>query len=225
MSRPGIEPVTISCLELDCVIKTWAITNFVKKVKHKISKRFCLDWRGNDSSIRKCIESVVEINSIPVLFRKICQHQIWSDKFCNTLELKERIWFRCLYIYIYMRCSMTKSTKWPIRQWSDRSLISLGIRPVSSESSLCTWWLAKDHKCVGVRMSKKIEYQITCVELVLTAMRKKKKDKRQRRVNQNDQTIEELLDSPVFRKFSNAVEQIFDSAEDINFGSLNPSEL
>ena len=79
------------------------------------------------------------------------------------------------------------------------------------------------YRCENVQ--KKIEYQITCVELVLTAMRKKKKDKRQRRVNQNDQTIEELLDSPVFRKFSNAVEQIFDSAEDINFGSLNPSEL
>ena len=55
-------------------------------------------------------------------------------------------------------------------------------------------------------------------------MRKKKKDKRQRRVNQNDLTIEELLDSPVFKKFSNAVEQIFDSAEDINFGSLDPSK-
>ena len=55
-------------------------------------------------------------------------------------------------------------------------------------------------------------------------LRKKKKDKRQRRVNQNDLTIEELLDSPVFRKFSNAVEHVFDSAEDINFGSLDPSK-
>lgn len=55
-------------------------------------------------------------------------------------------------------------------------------------------------------------------------LRKKKKDKRQRRVNQNDLTIEELLDSPVFRKFSNAVEHIFDSAEDVNFGSLDPND-
>lgn len=56
-------------------------------------------------------------------------------------------------------------------------------------------------------------------------LRKKKKAKRQQRVNQNDLTIEELLDSPEFKKFSNAVEYIFDSAEDINFGSLDPSEF
>ena len=59
---------------------------------------------------------------------------------------------------------------------------------------------------------------------IFSVLRKKKKDKRQRRVNQNDLTIEELLDSPQFRKFSNAVEYVFDSAEDINFGSLDPSK-
>lgn len=55
-------------------------------------------------------------------------------------------------------------------------------------------------------------------------MRRKKKEKRQRRMNQTDLSIEELLDSPTFKKFSSALERIFDSAEDINFGSLDPSK-
>ncbi|XP_060588229.1 nipped-B-like protein B isoform X3 [Ruditapes philippinarum] len=55
-------------------------------------------------------------------------------------------------------------------------------------------------------------------------MRRKKKEKRQRRMNQTDLSIEELLDSPTFKKFSTALEYIFDSAEDINFGSLDPND-
>ncbi|XP_053394741.1 nipped-B-like protein isoform X2 [Mercenaria mercenaria] len=55
-------------------------------------------------------------------------------------------------------------------------------------------------------------------------MRRKKKEKRQRRMNQTDMSIEELLDSPTFKKFSSALEYIFDSAEDVNFGSLDPND-
>lgn len=44
-------------------------------------------------------------------------------------------------------------------------------------------------------------------------------------MNQTDLSIEELLDSPTFKKFSTNLEKIFDSAEDINFGSLDPSML
>ena len=37
---------------------------------------------------------------------------------------------------------MTKPTKWPVHPV--KTQISLGIRPVRSESSLCTQWVAKD---------------------------------------------------------------------------------
>ena len=42
----------------------------------------------------------------------------------------------------YLSCSMTKPTKWPMRPAKTR--ISLGIRPVWSEASLCLQWVAKD---------------------------------------------------------------------------------
>ncbi|XP_060078784.1 nipped-B-like protein isoform X3 [Ylistrum balloti] len=54
--------------------------------------------------------------------------------------------------------------------------------------------------------------------------RKKKKDKRHKRVNQQALSVEELLESPTFKKFSTAMEYILDSAEDINFGSLDPND-
>lgn len=44
-------------------------------------------------------------------------------------------------------------------------------------------------------------------------------------MNQTDLSVEELLDSPTFKKFSSALEYIFDTAEDINFGSLDPSMI
>ena len=37
---------------------------------------------------------------------------------------------------------MTKPTKWPVRP--EKTKISLGIRPVWSESLLCAQWVAKD---------------------------------------------------------------------------------
>ncbi|KAL5016360.1 hypothetical protein ScPMuIL_005949 [Solemya velum] len=55
-------------------------------------------------------------------------------------------------------------------------------------------------------------------------VRRKKKEKRHKRVNQVALTIDELLDSPTFKRFSNSMEYIFDSAEDINFGSLDPDD-
>ncbi|OWF42149.1 nipped-B-like protein B isoform X2 [Mizuhopecten yessoensis] len=54
--------------------------------------------------------------------------------------------------------------------------------------------------------------------------RKKKKDKRHKRVNQQALSVEELLESPTFKKFSSAMEYILDTAEDINFGSLDPND-
>ena len=41
-----------------------------------------------------------------------------------------------------MSLCMTKPTKWPVRP--GKTQISLGIRPVWSESSLCAQWVAKD---------------------------------------------------------------------------------
>ncbi|XP_052774333.1 nipped-B-like protein A isoform X2 [Mya arenaria] len=55
-------------------------------------------------------------------------------------------------------------------------------------------------------------------------MRRKKREKRMRRMNQTDLSIEELLDSPTFKKFSTCLEKIFDAAEDINFGSMDPND-
>lgn len=56
----------------------------------------------------------------------------------------------------------------------------------------------------------------------LTEVRKKKKEKRRQKLDQ-EMSIEELLESPTFKKFSSCIETIFDSAEDVNFGSLDPS--
>ena len=42
----------------------------------------------------------------------------------------------------YLSCLTTKPTKWCVRP--AKTQISLGIRPVWSESSLCTQWVAKD---------------------------------------------------------------------------------
>ena len=50
------------------------------------------------------------------------------DMFCNG--------------YIYLSHLMTKPTKWHMRP--AKTQISLGIRPVWSESSLCAQWVAKD---------------------------------------------------------------------------------
>lgn len=54
--------------------------------------------------------------------------------------------------------------------------------------------------------------------------RKKKKDKRHRRVNQQSLSVEELLESPTFKKFSASMEYILEASEDTNFGSLNPND-
>lgn len=57
----------------------------------------------------------------------------------------------------------------------------------------------------------------------LFIVKRKKKDKRRQRLQQ-ELSIEELLDSPTFKKFSCCTETILDSAEDVNFGSLDPSK-
>lgn len=54
-------------------------------------------------------------------------------------------------------------------------------------------------------------------------VKKKKKDKKRQRPQQ-ELSIEELLDSPTFKKFSSCTETILDSAEDVNFGSLDPND-
>ena len=66
--------------------------------------------------------------------------------------------------------------------------------------------------------------QIYICIFVFVVVKKKKKEKRQRRVNQNALSVEELLDSPTFKKFSSCMESILDTAEDVNFGTLDPSK-
>ena len=50
--------------------------------------------------------------------------------------------FRSILSQIHMSRLMTKPTKWHVRP--AKTQISLGIRPVWSESSLCAQWVAKD---------------------------------------------------------------------------------
>ena len=70
---------------------------------------------------------------------------IWVLTGCTSF-----CWFCCALAHFnivhhlenYMSMRMTKSTKWPM--CPAKTQISLGIRPVWSESSLCTQWAAKD---------------------------------------------------------------------------------
>ena len=57
---------------------------------------------------------------------------------CSFPGLMERWWADACD----MNCLMTKPTKWHLRP--AKTQISLGIRPVWSESSLCAQWVAKD---------------------------------------------------------------------------------
>ena len=59
----------------------------------------------------------------------------------------------CLHIWLllfeterYLSRSTTKPTKWHMRP--AKTQISLGIRPVWSESSLCAQWISKDPMCL-----------------------------------------------------------------------------
>ena len=60
-----------------------------------------------------------------------------SSKFCP-----QWIVCPCPGLYIWLSRLMTKPTKWHVRP--AKTLISLGIRTVWSESSLCGQWVAKD---------------------------------------------------------------------------------
>ncbi|GAB1597401.1 nipped-B-like protein A [Argonauta hians] len=53
---------------------------------------------------------------------------------------------------------------------------------------------------------------------------RKKRRKRHKRMNQRALNSEELFESPTFKKFAQAVEYVFDSAEEIDFGSLDPND-
>ncbi|CAE1303158.1 SCC2 [Acanthosepion pharaonis] len=53
---------------------------------------------------------------------------------------------------------------------------------------------------------------------------KKKRRKRNKRLNQRALSVEELLDSATFKKFAQAIEHVFDTAEEVDFGSLDPND-
>ena len=68
-------------------------------------------------------------------------HFVWVVMKRLILDFQQIIWLN-----FDMSHDMTKPTKWLCAQRRLRSAtqISLGIRPVWSESSLCTQWVAKD---------------------------------------------------------------------------------
>ena len=60
-----------------------------------------------------------------------------SGIFCTSDDRRER----CQKESSYLSRLMTKPTKWHVRP--AKTQISLAIRPVRSESSLCAYWIAK----------------------------------------------------------------------------------
>ncbi|XP_046372301.1 nipped-B-like protein isoform X3 [Haliotis rufescens] len=56
------------------------------------------------------------------------------------------------------------------------------------------------------------------------AAKKRKKDKKQKRHVHHTLTVEELLESPTFKKFSSCMDYVFDSAEEVNFASIDPND-
>lgn len=56
------------------------------------------------------------------------------------------------------------------------------------------------------------------------SLSKKKRRKRNKRMNQRSMTAEDLLESATFRKFAQAIEVVFDTAEEVDFGSLDPND-
>ena len=65
-----------------------------------------------------------------------------------------------------------------------------------------------------------------CVLLDVPVARKRKKEKqRQRRSMVPTLSSEELMESPTFKKFTNCMEYVFDTAEDANLAALDISKL
>lgn len=52
---------------------------------------------------------------------------------------------------------------------------------------------------------------------------RKKRRRRNKRFHQRTLSLDELLESPTFKKFASSIEYVFDTAEDVDFGSLDPS--
>ena len=76
--------------------------------------------------------------------KKITFHKFTIKKFNNIsrfVSISTVPQYFLLYITLYFSHSMTKLTKWPVRP--AKAQISLGIRTVWSESSLCTLWVDK----------------------------------------------------------------------------------
>ena len=99
------------------------------------------------------------------------------------------------------------------RQANVQAYNCIAYSNVNHQHALATT-LPRDYQGTGGLLS-------WCLFLV---SRKKKKDKRHRRVNQQSLTVEELLESPTFKKFSASMEYILEASEDTNFGSLDTSE-
>ncbi|CAE1178724.1 SCC2 [Acanthosepion pharaonis] len=53
---------------------------------------------------------------------------------------------------------------------------------------------------------------------------RKKRRRRNKRFHQRTLSLDELLESPTFKKFASSIEYVFDTAEDVDFGSLDPND-
>lgn len=54
---------------------------------------------------------------------------------------------------------------------------------------------------------------------------KKKEKQSKKRLLQPIVSLEDLLDSPIFKKFNNCVDLVFDCAEDANFASIDKGKI
>ena len=70
-----------------------------------------------------------QVSLVPMLEQRIAQNIIGSI-------------FTVFPFFLYMSRIVTKPTKWHMRP--AKTQLSVGIHPVSSESSLCAQWVAKD---------------------------------------------------------------------------------
>ena len=56
--------------------------------------------------------------------------------------------------------------------------------------------------------------------IVQRSSKKKKEKRRQRPVPESSMSIDELMDTPTFKRFSKAVDSVIEGAEDIDFSLL-----
>ena len=111
---------------------TWAFTSRLCEKYHNLMswlKYSSSPYHYHSNKIEPCHEKR-DLNVVYFVIFRMCIH---------SHSIGPETWlFVWSFILFHMRHSMTKPTMWPVRP--AKTQISLGIRPVWSESSLCAQW-------------------------------------------------------------------------------------